>query len=166
MNELRKFLLVQMVIGIVINLTLNAGIGIFMVRGINSLPLWGNPGVALDTLAVAFLLPWLTVLVVAPFARVEMKKGTVTRFQEELRVIRRSYLHHMPRGVLAQSMVIAGGTTLVITPVMIGILYALGISEMGAPTFVLYKSAFATILTFPVSPLAWTSALVKYIKEE
>ncbi len=163
MSGLKKFLVIQALIGIAINLSINAGIGVFLVRGVDSISLWGNPGIALDTLAVAFLLPWLTVLFVAFFAHLEMKKGTVKKYREELQSIGSSYLKHMPRGVFSQSMVIGAGTALVITPIMIGIMYAMGISEMGDRSFVVYKSAFATILTIPVNPLAWLSSMVKYI---
>jgi len=161
MNEFSKFLAVQLVIGAFINLSLNASIAIFLFRGINPVPLWGNPGIALDTLATAFLLPWLTVLIVAPFARAEIRKGTIERFKEDLVRFRSSYLRHMPVGILAQSMILGIGTTVIAAPVLVGILYTMGVSEMSFHTFIAYKSAFATLLTFPVSPIVWLSAMIK-----
>jgi hypothetical protein len=166
MNELRKFLLVQMTVGLAVNISLNAGFGYYLFKGIDPVPLWGNPGIALDTLATAFLLPWLTVVIVAPFASIEKKKGTVERLREDLSRIRRSYLKHMPDGVFAQSMIIGIGTAVIATPVALGILYAVGIVELGYHAFILYKTTFAIVLTFPVNPVSWLSAMAKYINEE
>ena len=163
MNEFKKFLAVQLIISVFINLTLNAGIAILLFRGINPVPLWGNPGIALDTLATAFLLPWLTVLIVAPFARAEMRKGTIERFRKELGRVRSSYLRYMPVGIVAQSMTIGIGITVIAAPVLVGILYAVGVSEMSYHAFIAYKTVFATILTFPVSPIVWMSAMIKYV---
>jgi hypothetical protein len=163
MNKFRKFLAVQLIIGAFINLSLNLGIAILLFKGIDPVPLWGNPGIALDILATAFLLPWLTVLIVAPIARAEMKKGTIERFREELGSIRCSYLRFMPKGVLAQSMIIGIGTTVIVAPAMVGILDAAGVSEMSHNAFIAYKTAFATVLTFPVSPVVWLSAMIKYV---
>ncbi|MBN1532276.1 MAG: hypothetical protein JXA20_06415, partial [Spirochaetes bacterium] len=160
-GALIKFLILQGAIGIAINLSLNAGIGIYMVRGVDTMPLWGNPGIALDTLAVSFLLPWLTVVIVAPLAKMEMNKGTVEKFREELRSLRDSYLGFMPRGAFAQSMLISAGTAAIVTPLAVGILYCAGITGFAGNDFVLYKSALATLLTFPVNPLVWLSALSK-----
>ncbi len=151
MNEFRKFLGVQLIIGVFINLSLNLGIAIFLFRGIASVPLWGNPGIALDILATAFLLPWLTVLIVAPFARIEMKKGPIERFRGELSRIRGLHLRSMPKGILAQSMIIGIGITVIFVPALVGILYALDVSQMSYHAFIAYKTTFATFLTFPVS---------------
>lgn len=165
MSEFKKFLIIQAAISAVINMILNAGIGILLFRGIDFVPLWGNPGIALDTLAVAFLLPWLTVLIVAPFARIEMKKGRVGKFQEELRSIRRSYLKLMPDGLLSQSLIIGMGTVIIFTPLMLGLLISMGITELSYRSFIIYKTVFATLLSFPVSPTTWMSAMKKYIRD-
>ena len=77
--------------------------------------------------------------------------------------VRNSYLKFMHRGVFAQSMVIVWGTAIIFTPSIVGILYIMGIMEMKDYTFVVYKSSFATILTIPVSPIVWMSAMVKYL---
>ncbi|TAL30011.1 MAG: hypothetical protein EPN93_20545 [Spirochaetes bacterium] len=162
MNEFKKFLLVQALISALINMSLNAGIGIFLFWELEVVPLWGNPGIALDTLATAFLLSWLTVLFVAPFAHMEMKKGTVEKFGKELRFLRGSWLKYMPRGFFLQSMIIGVVTAAIFTPVMVGALSVLGVDGMSFRSSVIYKTVFATLLALVVNPVTWMSALKQY----
>ncbi len=162
MNAFRKFLTVQAIICAIINLCINIALGIVLFKDIDSVPLWGNPGIVMDTFATAFLLTFLTVLIVAPFANIENKKGTAAHFQKELSALEKSRLRFLPRSLFLRSIVLACLASLVFTPLMIGLLYAGRISELSFIYFVVYKASFATIISFPVSPVVWTSALMQY----
>jgi hypothetical protein len=163
MTEFKKFLVVQALISALINMSLNAGIGIFVFWELEVVPLWGNPGIAVDTLATAFLLSWLTVLFVAPFAYMEMKKGTVEKFARELRFLRGSWLKHMPQGFFLQSVLIGTVAAIIFTPALVGALSLLGVDGMSFRSTVIYKTVFATLLALVVNPVTWMSALKKYI---
>jgi len=158
---LGKFLTVQAFISAAINLSLNAALAVVLFRGIEPVPVWGNPGVALDTLGVAFFLPLLTVLIVAPFAAAERSKGSVDILKEDLSRIR--WLRLMPKGLFSQSLLIPALTVVFITPVAIGTLHYLKIDSLSNFSFVIYKSALATALSFPVSPVVWMSAMKKHL---
>jgi hypothetical protein len=163
MNEFQRFLAIQAAVCAVINMALNAGIGIYFFRGMDIVPLWGTPGIALDTLVMAFLLPWLTVLFIAPFAWMEMKKGTAEKFKEELRTVRHSYLKYMPDGFFLQSLILGFGTAVIFSPIIAGLLSGLGITGMRYQSAVILKTVLAMILALAVSPVTWLSALKKYV---
>ena len=62
-SEHRRFLIVDQVIGAgIINFILNAGIAWAIARALTRVPLWGNPSIANDTVATAFLLPFIPAL--------------------------------------------------------------------------------------------------------
>ena len=75
-SEHRRFLIVDQVIGAgIINFILNAGIAWAIARALARVPLWGNPSIANDTVATAFLLPFITCVIVTPLIRKKIVAG-------------------------------------------------------------------------------------------
>src|SRR3990172_10008910 len=76
----RRFLLVdQGVAPAIFNFVLNGAIAWLLFHSAASVPLWGPSSVAIDTLITAFLLPFLTCLIVSGIVDRQVARGRIPR---------------------------------------------------------------------------------------
>jgi hypothetical protein len=65
----RRYVVLEQGVGAVsVNFLLNVAIAWAAFRGMSSIPIWGAQSIAGDTIATAFVLPFLTCLIVTPLA--------------------------------------------------------------------------------------------------
>jgi fructose-specific phosphotransferase system IIC component len=156
-EEHRRFLIVDEIVApAVVNFLLNAGIAWYLVRTLATVPLWGSPGIAVDTLSTAFVLPVLTALIAAWLIRVRVVRGKLSPIPDALMRpnwwSRRSFV---VRGILLGAVAVV----LVGTPVVS--LFALfGAERLPRTSFIWFKASFAAGVGVLVTPLLGWWALM------
>jgi hypothetical protein len=156
-REHRRFLIVDEIIGpAIVNFCLNAGIAWFFFRKLVVVPLWGAPGIAIDTLSTAFVLPVLTALIAAWLVRARVVRGKLLPIPTALR---RSSSWSRRSSLVRGALLGAAAVVLVATPLVI--FFALvGVERMPRTEFVWFKASFAAgvgVLVTP--PLGWWALL-------
>jgi hypothetical protein len=158
--SVRRYLVREHVVGsAVFNLLFNALIAWLLFRGLEDVPLWGQQSIAGDTLATAFMLPFLTTLIVTRLARGHVRGGRV----ERLAWTRRSHpvLAWLPAALLPRAVVLG-----VLGVVLVGIptawaLGALQVDAMAFWPFVGFKALLAAAMAAVVTPVVALWALVE-----
>ncbi len=154
----RTFLIRDQVVGAaVINLLINALIGWAMFRTLTAVPLYGQLSVTADIIGTAFMLPFITCLIVSAITGRQVRRGKLpeptwpaSRFPLLARLPRNTLLRGFALGILA---VLVAGVPAILT------LHALDVAEMGVSRFVLFKAVFAAVLAAAVSPAIALRAL-------
>ncbi|HVN38987.1 MAG TPA: hypothetical protein VMW19_12540 [Myxococcota bacterium] len=153
----RRLLLVDNGVGAAaFNFALNGAIAWLLFRSVTHVPLWGGSSVAGDTLVTAFLLPFLTCLIVTRLVARQVAEGRIPRLSEADRTpsswSRRSPLS---RGALLG----AASVVLAALPVVAALALS-GSAGLALWSFIGFKAAFAACLAAIVTPLvAWWALL-------
>jgi hypothetical protein len=152
----RRYLLLDQGVGsVVVNLAVNAAIAWLLFRGATTVPLWGSQSIAGDTLATAFLLPFLSTLIASAVVRGQVRSGYVPR----LSLSDGSPLQRLPAGLAGRGAVLGGlGLLTAGLPTAAG-LDAIGVADMAFGDFVLFKAVFAAALGAVVTPVIARVAL-------
>lgn len=156
----KKFLTVDQSVGpAVFNFFLNAAIAWAIFRTHETVPLWGQQSIAGDTIATAFILPFLTGLIVTPLVGRQVKQGKFSA---------------LPLGTVPGAISILAGRTTFVRSLVIGAvgvvafgLPAVGVwvvlggpAELGLTPFIWTKAAFAGLLAAVLTPVISWAALV------
>ena len=156
-REHRRYVLEQGIGSGVINVLINAAIAWLLFRPLPSVPLWGLQSIAGDTLGTCFVLPFATCLIVTRLTHREVRRG---RFPSpDWRRASRPALARLPGATASRAAFLAMFCTLVVAPLALGALAALGIAELGLASFVAFKALFAGALAGAVTPLIVLAAL-------
>lgn len=154
----RKYLLGQAVVGAVINFVLNGAIGWMLYRHLPRTPLYGEQSIAGDIVVTSLLLPLLVCLIVTPLVRREVQRGRLPaadwlgpHSKQGARVLGNWLLRGVVLGVLS---------TLLVSPVAIWALRAVGVDGLDFWTFVTLKASIAATLAAVITPMvaAWALA--------
>ena len=152
----RRFLLVEQgAIPMLFNLLLNGGIAWVLFRTDAAIPLWGSSSVAVDLLATAFLLPFLTCLIVTALVAHQVHSGNVPSLLPGQLPLSRWYQRSpAARGVwLGTAGILFGAVPLV---------WALSLGDaqpLPFPSYVVFKAVWAALLAFLVTPIVGWWAL-------
>lgn len=157
--EHRRFLLLEQGLGAALfNVLLNGGIAWLMVRSLRTVPAWGGDlSIIGDTIATAFLLPFITCLVVTRLARAQVEKGRVPAL--DWHRSSHTVLRRLPSGVLPRALVLGLACAVALGPLVVWTLALLEVRELGAWPFVVFKAAFAGALAALVTPVVALGAL-------
>jgi hypothetical protein len=149
--HLRYLLLEQGIGSVFLNFPLNWAIAWAMFRGAGTVPMWGQQGIAGDTIGTSFILPFLTGLIVTQVARAQVRRGRVPA----LGWTRRSHpiLRWLPAATLKRAITIGAACALTIGPLAVWVLHGLGIGELPLRSFLLFKASYAAALGVLVTPL-------------
>lgn len=151
----RRFLLVdQAVGGFVVNVVLSGTLGwLFLPRGA-AVPLWGQFSIAGDTLATAFLLPFMTSLIANRIIRAQVRRGRVRALPStEMPTSRWAKLPSVRQGFVLG----VGAVVLTAVPVIL-VFVATGLDAIPFWNFIAFKAGFAGVLGVLVTPpIAWWS---------
>ena|SRR5215468_1898316 len=152
----RRFLLIEQgAIPTVFNLLLNGFIAWALFRSSTAVPLWGDSSVGVDLLATAFLLPFLTCVIVSSLVTRHVRSGKVPPLA----------LDQLPHSQWFQRSSSMRGLFLGGAGVLFGaapIVWALSLGQaqpFPVPSFVLFKAVWAALLALMVTPLVGWWAL-------
>lgn len=155
----RRFLVVdQGVAPVLFNLVLNGGIAWALFHSFQVVPLWGESSIAGDTLGTAFMLPFMTALIVSRLVRGQVSSGRVPP------VSRRPSSGFMSRLVACPpwrrgAILGLAGVVSAALPV-VGFLALAGPRQLDLHAFLWFKAGFAALLAGVVTPPIGWAALV------
>ena len=147
----RRYLWLEQGLGAaVLNILINAGIAWLFFRSLDVVPLWGAQSIGGDTIGTAFVLPFLTCLIVTRLAQRDVRRG---RFPPpEWRRSTHPVLRHLPQPTFARGIVFGGICMVLVAPAAIAILEWLQVSSLDFREFVVFKASFAGALAALVTP--------------
>ncbi len=148
---------------LIINVFANAAIGWLILKEHSALTLWGDTGIGLDLLATAFLLPFLSCLILSPILSKQIREGKVEALEPEQ--IEEKGWHLRPvfiRGIFLDLL----GVLLAAAPILL-IFKLSGILPIGLWTYVWFKGIWAGLLAGIVTPFIayWVMGSVKHKTE-
>lgn len=156
----RLFLVTEQVVGpAIINFVLNALIVWLVFRPSESVPVWGDPGVAFDVSSTMFILPLITCLITTPLVRHAVRSGKVPPLSwgpSDHSVLRR-----LPSSVFLRALVLGLITTVLTAPLVLLILAASGLETVPLVSFAVVKGLFCAAVAMLVTPLAALYALAQ-----
>ena len=154
--EHRRFLIVEQGVGpTLFNVALNGAIAWLLFRSATEIPLWGEQSVGVDLLATAFLLPFLTCVIVSRLIGGQVRSGKLPALPD----------HQIPdsgwslRPASTRGLVLAAGAILLgALPLVV----ALSLGEarpFGVNAFMGFKAAWAGGMAAVVTPIVGWWAL-------
>jgi hypothetical protein len=152
----RRFLIIEQgAIPSLFNLVINGVIAWALFRSVAAVPLWGESSVGVDLLATAFLLPFLTCLIVSGLVARHVRSGKVPPLPPEQLPHSRWYeLSSSARGLLLGSAAVLFGAAPLVWALNLG--QAQPIPWL---SFVAFKAVWAAMLAFAVTPIVGWWAL-------
>jgi len=159
--EHRSFLTVQQgVVAFVVNVILNGVIAWLIFRGVEQVPVLGGSGVAADLMITAFLLPFLTCMIVSRVVASQVRGGKVPRAEQGQLAVASASRGWWQRSIFQRSLFLGAiGILFAALPVVAALLLtkAPGFSSMD---LVAFKALWAGLLACSVSPaIAWWAIL-------
>ena len=153
----RTLLLVQAVLGVVLNFFLNGASAWASFPPVATLPLWARGNcVAGATIGTSFFLPLTTGLVLTPFVRRALRKGSLP----PLAIGGLPFgIRSLPRNVVARGALLGLVCALTLGPAACGVLDAAGVTELGRAGDALFKAVYTALLGLLVTPLLGLRAL-------
>ena len=149
---LRRYLLLEHgVSSAIFNFVLNGGIAWLAFRNTVEIPLWGQQSIAGDTIGTTLLLPLLTCLIVTPMVRRHMQARDLDGLERSR--VADALLRWLPASTFRRGLRLGVACVVVIAPLAITGLGALGVTQMSLWHFIGFKAAFAAALAFAVQPL-------------
>jgi hypothetical protein len=148
-----KFLIIdQGILAFIINSTINAAIGYVIYISRLTLPLWGMTSIAGDIIIMTFLLTVIVSYLVTLATYKKIKNGRLEK--ATWRRLSNQFLGILPANTFLRAMILAVLFTIILVPIVIATLAALGINEMTIMTFVIFKGTLAGFLGIIVAPLS------------
>ncbi len=145
----------QGVVSAIINFAANFAIGYFVALSV--MPLWGWPGIVADSMIMIFLLTFLTCLVITwvTYQKIKQKKIAALAWRRASHPV----LKYLPANIWWRSLLLGVVYLVLLTPVVILVLTALGVDSMSFWQFVTFKGSFAGVNALLVGPLSALCAL-------
>lgn len=153
----RRLLIVDNgVISALFNFALNGAIAWLLFRSLAHVPLWGEQSVAGDTLITAFLLPFLTGLIVTRLVARQVASGHLPPLRgADLPFSAGSRLSTFVRSALL------GLAGVALAAALVAALHASDFGGFDLWPFIGFKAAFAALLAAAVTPLIGWWALIR-----
>ena len=143
----------------VLNFVLNAGIAWAMFFRQPIVPLWGRTGVAADTIATSFILPFVTCVIVTRLTARHVRAGRIAPLDRQGEPL--SILDRVPERTLPRAIVFAFASLVLLGSATVAVLMQLGVEGMPFRQFVLFKAGFAVADGALVPPLLAYLALAR-----
>lgn len=147
-----RFLLLEQGIGSALfNFALNGAIAWLLFRSLERVPMWGQQGIAGDTIATCFFLPFFTALIVTPLVRRRVRGGGLAALAWTRETHRP--LGWLPSGTAKRGLVLGAACALLLGPLSVWALGRFGVAELAFWPFVGFKASFAAALALLVTPV-------------
>lgn len=148
----RRYLLLEQGIGAgVVNFAINFAIAWLMFRDAATVPLWGQQSIGADTLGTAFVLPFLSTLIVTRLARVHVRRGRVAALGWSRGA--NGVLRWLPASTTRRALYLGVAGVVAAGLPATQILDVLGVAAMERSTFLYFKATFAAVLAMVVTPV-------------
>ncbi len=151
----RWIILKALLVTVILNLVINAGIAWLGVRGQETVPMWGLPlvetSIFWNVVGTLFLLPLITSVLVTVSIRRDVKMGALTSvsyLRSDFPWLRRGHPTGLRRGANFGAIAVAA-----VAPILIVALVVSGSPELTRGQFIVYQTAFAIALGVFVTPV-------------
>ena len=147
----RNFIIInQVIIATVFNFFINIGIAWLLYRQVEQIPLWGLKGIAMDTMATAFVLTLLSYYYITLSVWFTMKRKWLPIMENYPTVGIVSKFIRLP--IVVQGIIFAFLASLLIGCPVILFLFLTNTQSMPYGSFFWYKAIFGAALSLIVSP--------------
>lgn len=147
----RNFIIInQVIIATVFNFFINIGIAWFLYRHVEQIPLWGQKGIAMDTITTAFILTLLSFYYIALSVWFTMKMKWLPVIENYPTVGIVSKMIRLP--IIVQGIIFGFLALLFIALPVIMAFFLTSTQSMSYESFFWYKAIFGAALSLIVSP--------------
>jgi hypothetical protein len=140
------------------NTLFNGLIAWLLLRAGSNLTLTGEHSYIADIVATAFILPFIVTLIVIPLNQRRRAANKVPSIQLDARYWLQALLLKFPTGLWSRAACIGALSMLIVTPITLFPLWALGLHEFTPTAYALFKGVWAglmaAVLTTPLLLLA------------
>lgn len=155
----RRYFIGQTVIGAaIVNALINAGFGWLAMLELDALPLWGAPGIVIDTVLTAFGVAFGTVLVVTFQARRDLFAGKASPADPTGLLGR--VIYGLPLALLPRGIVLGIACVVIFVPLPMIALALLGVDSLLPGPFITFKAVFSAVVGAAVTPIISLQAMV------
>ena len=130
----------------------NGVVAWLLLKGGNNLTLGGQHSYIVDIAATAFILPFIVTLIVIPLNRRKLAAGKAPRIQLDPGNSLHVLVMNFPSNLWLQALCFGAITMLIITPITITPLWALGIMEFTPLEYSIFKGVWAGLMAAAITP--------------
>ena len=160
MHTVQSYIREQGTAGAVINAVLNPAISWLGNRRMTFVPLTGDQGMIVDTIATAIVLSLLVSLFVTPAARREFDAGRLTG--GNIGSFESAVLAHWPSKAWSFGLLTGVVAAVVLAPLMYALISLLGSGGLSFAAFVILKAAYTAALGFAVTRWAILRQMLRH----
>lgn len=154
--ERKKFVVIQVVTLIVINTIVSSFISWVMLGSLEMVPLWGTRSVAGNTIVGVFMMISISCFIITKVVHLMVKNKPHLRSSPmELHPV----IKLLSQSLVKRSVRLGLVTTLLVSPVVLGLLIAYGIPQVTFAEFITFKASGSAVLTALLGPLMIIRAL-------
>lgn len=148
---MRRYILVETMIGMVINALFSAGFAFLVFGGRAEIALWGPTGLALDFVPQTFAIAMMSVLVPTALTRRRIRAGTLAPDG--------TAPSRLPRNLLVRALLMALVATVVLGGVATVLLAAIRVGPLAFAAVLPLKIIYGALVALAVTPPALRAAL-------
>lgn len=130
----------------IINVVLNSGIAWLLFKSSEIVPMWGDHGFAFDLVVTAFLLLFITSLILIPVNRKKVSRGDLSSFEWDDSLWLHRFLIRFPRSVSVCALIFGLIGLFIYAPVSLLLLVFTNTTEFSAINFAIFKGLWAGLL--------------------
>jgi hypothetical protein len=149
---MRRYILVETAIGMVINALFSAGFAFLVFGGRAEIGLWGPDGLALDFVPQTFAIAMMSVLVPTALTRRRIRTGTLAARGEAP--------SPLPRNLLLRALLMALAATILLGGTATALLAAIRVGPLTFGAVLPLKIVYGALVALAVTPPALRAALL------
>lgn len=155
-NDLvRSYIFKETIFSTIANSLISLGFALAVAHGMEEVPVWRGIGVAVDFVPQTFMLVCMTTLVVTAIARMNMRKNRVPF----IRAPASAFINMAPASLTVRSLVFGLFAVLALVPLLVTVLFLLGVDSLGYGIFIGVKVIYGAILSILIAPFILRVAL-------
>ncbi len=152
----KRYVKAETAVGIGFNGVLSVVFGLPF-YSVASIPLWGSQGMALDLVPTVFMITLVQTIIITLITRKRVQAGTVAPLPEPRAAY--SALKLLPQNVLARAFALALAVSLILVPLSVGAMAALGVDGITFAPFISFKVVYGVAVGMLSAPLSLLAAL-------
>jgi hypothetical protein len=157
----RRYVQTETRISIVLSIVLSLVFAWLVFPKTGAIPFGGMGGIAFDLLPTTFMIVLMTTVALSLLTRARKKKGSIASLDLQSVEQGRSakVARRLPGHFLLRAILLAVGACAIFLPLMIGVLYVLGVEQMAFWPFMLFKAVYGAFLAALFTPAILLAAL-------
>lgn len=146
-SDHRRYIRKETLINTVVNTVISALFVWVAFRGLSAIPLWGNPGLALDLVPTCVAITLVSAMVLTLTTRVRLKRGRVAPLTPA-----RGPGAWLPATVVVRALTAAAIVTIIAVPLSVGVLKLVGADGASFNQVLVFKILYGAALSALISP--------------